>query len=278
MNTVMEKARQLVDKVGELPPIPGVILESMTLLNDPSVTVKRIQEQILLDQALTAFILKVANSALYGLRREVSTITYAINLMGYNTTKSILLAYLTKNLYRTKGSKMIQTALWKHAIASAVYGKKIAELHRHVSVEEAFIAALLHDIGKSVLLRNRTDDFEEIVTEEFNADVVSVLIEMKKLDYTHVEVGYILMNKWRFAENIIESLIYHHNIQEYYGDNPMVPIVSLANKMSHINGYAFRTGERDLFETQILNLSKDQVDEVQLRGKEEIDVLLEVIG
>jgi len=278
MNNVMEKARQLVDKVGELPPIPGVILESMTLLNDPSVTVKRIQEQILLDQALTAFILKVANSALYGLRREVSTITYAINLMGYNTTKSILLAYLTKNLYRTKGSKMIQTALWKHAIASAVYGKKIAELHKHVNVEEAFIAALLHDIGKGVLLKNRTEDFEEIVTEEFNADVLSVTIEMKKLEFTHVEVGYILMNKWRFAENIIESLIYHHNVQEYYGDNPMVSIVSLANKLSHVNGYAFRIGERDLFETQILNLSATQVQELQLRGKEEIEVLLEVIG
>jgi putative nucleotidyltransferase with HDIG domain len=274
----MEKARLLVDKVGELPPIPGVILESMTLLNDPSVTVKRIQEQILLDQALTSFILKVANSALYGLRREVSTITYAINLMGYNTTKSILLAYLTKNLYRTKGSKMIQTALWKHAIASAVYGKKIAELHRHVNVEEAFIAALLHDIGKSVLLKNRTEEFEEIVTEEYNSDVVSVIVEMKKLEYTHIEVGYILMSKWRFAENIIESLIYHHNIQEYYGDNPLVAIVSLANKLSHINGYAFRTGERDLFETQILNLRKEQVEELQQRGKEEIEVLLEVVG
>lgn len=278
MNTVMEKARQLVDKVGELPPIPGVILESMTLLNDPSVTVKRIQEQILLDQALTAFILKVANSALYGLRREVSTITYAINLMGYNTTKSILLAYLTKNLYRTKGSKMIQTALWKHAIASAVYGKKIAELHRHVNVEEAFIAALLHDIGKSVLLKNRTEEFEEIVTEEYNSDVVSVSVEMKKLEFTHVEVGYILMSKWRFAENIIEALIYHHNIQEYYGDNPMVSIVSLANKLSHANGYAFRTGERDIFESQILNIDVSQLEEIQHRGKEEIETLLEVIG
>ena len=278
MNTVMEKARQLVDKVGEIPPIPGVILESMSLLNDPSVTVKRIQEQILLDQALTAFILKVANSAHYGLRREVSTITYAINLMGYNTTKSILLAYLTKNLYRTKGSKMIQNALWKHAIASAVFGKKIAELHRHVNVEEAFISSLLHDIGKSVLLKNRTEEFEEIVSEEFNADVISVNIEMKKLEFTHVEVGYVLMSKWRFSENIIESLIYHHNIQEYYGDNPMVPIVSLANKLSHTNGYAFRPGERDMFEAQILKLSKQQIEDIQARGKDEIEVLLEVVG
>jgi len=173
---------------------------------------------------------------------------------------------------------MIQNALWKHAIASAVYGKKIAELHRNVNVEEAFIAALLHDIGKSVLLKNRTEEFEEIVTEEFNADVVSVSVEMKKLEYSHVEVGYILMSKWRFAENIIESLIYHHNIQEYYGENPMVPIVSLANKLSHINGFAFRAGNRDLFECQILNLSKQKIEEVMQQGKDEIDILLEVIG
>ncbi len=128
MTTVMEKAREVVGKIGELPPIPTVILESMKLLNDPSSTVKRIQAQILLDQALTSFILKVANSALYGLRKEVSTISYAINLMGYNTTRSILTAYLSKNLVGSKGSKLIQNVLWKHSISSAIFAKKTARI------------------------------------------------------------------------------------------------------------------------------------------------------
>jgi HD-like signal output (HDOD) protein len=276
MTTTMEKARDVVAKVGELPPIPSVILESMKLLNDPSSTVKKIQEQILLDQALTAFILKVANSALYGLRKEVSTISYAINLMGYNTTKSILTAYLSKNLYSAKGNKLIQTVLWKHSISSAVFGKKIAEFHKKVNSEEAFISSLLHDIGKGVLLKNKTTEFEEIVQMIYNDNLTSLEAERKILDFTHLEVGYLLMKNWRFSENIVETVIYHNNIQEFSGENLLVPIVSLANKLSHLCDYSFDKREEELFELQILNIPEDKLEEIKQESIEEIEKYLEI--
>ncbi len=278
MSTVMEKAREVVGKIGELPPIPTVILESMKLLNDPSSTVRKIQEQILLDQALTAFILKVANSALYGLRKEVSTVSYAINLMGYNTTKSILTAYLSKNLYSSKGSKLIQNVLWKHSISSAILGKKIAEHLKNVNSEEAFISALLHDIGKGVLLKNKSDDFENIVQMIYNDQKTSTQAEQEILGYSHVEVGYLLMKNWRFSDNIIECVIYHHNIQDYSGDNPLVPIASFANKLSHMLDYSFDKQEEELFETQILKLSEAAVEEIKTQGQEEIANYLEIFG
>jgi len=276
MTTVMEKARDVVAKVGELPPIPAVILESMKLLNDPSSTVKKIQEQILLDQALTAFILKVANSALYGLRKEVSTITYAINLMGYNTTRSILTAYLSKNLYSSKGNKLIQTMLWKHSISSAVFGKKIAEHIHKVNSEEAFIASLLHDIGKGVLLKNKTDEFERSVQMIYNDNLTSIDSERSILGFTHVELGFLLMNNWRFSENIIETVIYHHNFQEYSGENLLVPIVSLANKLSHLCDYSFDKYSGELIELKILNFSEDDLEEIKKKAIPEIDTFLEI--
>jgi len=276
MSTVMEKARQAVSKVGELPPIPAVILESMKLLNDPSSTVRKIQEQILLDQALTAFILKVANSALYGLRKEVTTISYAINLMGYNTTKSILTAYLSKNLYSSKGNKLIQTILWKHSISSAVFGKKIAEHLKKVNSEEAFISSLLHDIGKGVLLKNKTEEFENIVQMIYNENLKSVEAERKILEYTHIEIGYLLMKNWRFSESIVETVIYHHNLQEYSGENLLVPIVSLSNKLSHLCDYSFDKSNEELFEMQILNISSTELDEIKETSIVEIEKYLEI--
>jgi len=276
MTTVMEKAREVVAKIGELPPIPSVILESMKLLNDPSSTVKRIQEQILLDQALTAFILKVANSALYGLRKEVSTVSYAINLMGYNTTKSILTAYLSKNLYSTKGNKLIQTILWKHAISSAVFGRKIAEHLKKVNSEEAFISALLHDIGKGVLLKNKTEQYEEAIQLIYNEKQNSVESERKVLGYTHIEVGYLLMKNWRFSDNIVETVIYHHNIHEYSGENLLVPIISLANKLSHLNNFSFDKQEVDLDESQILKISDTDLGIIQHQAIEQIENFLEI--
>lgn len=276
MSTIMEKARDAVAKIGELPPIPAVILESMSLLNDPSSTVRKIQEQILLDQALTAFILKVANSALYGLRKEVSTISYAINLMGYNTTKSILTAYLSKNLYSSKGNKLIQTMLWKHSISSAVFGKKIAEHMKKVNSEEAFISSLLHDIGKGVLLKNKTEEFESIVQLIYNEGMSSVEAERTILEYTHIEVGYLLMKNWRFSDSIIETVIYHHTVSEFSGDNLLVPIVSLANKLSHQNDYSFDKREDELFELQILKIPGTELEEIRATAVEEIEKYLEI--
>lgn len=278
MTTIMEKARELVGKVGELPPIPSVILESMKLLNDPSTTVKKIQEQILLDQSLTAFILKVANSALYGLRKEVSTITYAINLMGYNTTRSILTAYLSKNLYSSKGSRLIQNVLWRHSISSAVFGKKIAEHLKNVNCEEAFISSLLHDIGKGVLLRNRDDDFEKIVQMIYNDNKRSIEAETEVLGYTHVELGFLLMKNWRFADNIIETVIYHHQSQTYDGENLLVHIASLANKLSHLSDYSFDKREEELFELKFLKLSVSELEDIKEKAKEEIERYLEIFG
>lgn len=274
----MEKAREVVGKIGELPPIPTVILESMKLLNDPSSTVKKIQGQILLDQALTAFILKVANSALYGLRKEVSTISYAINLMGYNTTKSILTAYLSKNLYSTKGSKMIQNVLWRHAISSAILGKMIAEELKKVNSEEAFISSLLHDIGKGVLLKNKSDDFEKIVQLIYNENKSSMEAERELLGFTHVEVGFLLMKNWRFADNIIETVIYHHNVLDYGGDNLLVPIASLSNKLSHMMEFSFDKREFELNELALLHLSEEKLEDIKEKALEEIKTYLEIFG
>lgn len=272
----MEKARDVVAKIGELPPIPLVILESMKLLNDPSSTVKKIQGQILLDQSLTAFILKVANSALYGLREEVNTISYAINLMGYNTTRSILTAYLSKNLYSGKGNKLIQTMLWKHSISTGVYSRKIAEHLKKVNSEEAFIAALLHDIGKGILLKNKTQQFEDVIQSIYNENQTSVEAEQSILEYTHVEVGYLLMKNWRFSDQIVETVIFHHNIIEYNGDNLLVPIISLANKLSHLNDYSFDKHNEELIELEILKISDTHLDKIQHQANKEIEKYLEI--
>lgn len=296
MKGIMEKARKVADRVGDFPPIPSVILESIKLLNDPSATVKTIQEQILLDQSLTAFILKVANSALYGLMKEVTTVSYAINLMGYNTTKSILTAYLSKNLYSTRGGKFIQNVLWRHSISTAVLGKTIVE-HLTMSTppipstsptpvtpltpptpEEAFIAGLLHDIGKGVLLKNKTDEFEKIVQLICNEDKTSIQAEQEVLGFTHVEVGFLLMQNWRFSERIIETLTYHHNILGYSGDNLMAPVVSLANKSSHRLDYSFDKPGLELSELPVLHITEATLVEIEKEAEEEIKNYLEIFS
>jgi putative nucleotidyltransferase with HDIG domain len=278
MELTMEKAKEIVANVGGFPPIPSVILESMKLLNDPMATVKTIQEQILLDRSLTAFILKVANSVLYKLMREVTSVSYAINLMGYNTTKSILTAYLSKNLYSTRGGKLIQDILWRHSISTAVLSKITAEHLKIANPEDAFIAGLLHDVGKGILLKNKTEKFDEIIQLICSNNRNSLEAEREVLGFTHVEVGYLLMQNWRFSVQVIETLIYHHNIQQYHGDNLMVPVVSLANKSSHRLDYSFDKPQVQLSELSMLNVTEKKLVDIEREAEEEINNYLEIFG
>ena len=229
-----------------------------------------------MDQVLTAFILKVANSPLYALKKDVKTVSFAVNLLGYNQAKSLLMAYLTKSMYQKKGKKLIQSVLWKHAIASAIFGRNIAKYLKNVNMEEAFIACLLHDIGKSVLFEKKTAEFENAVELIFNEKVSSYDAELSTMEYTHVEVGYLLLRNWKIGTEIVESIVFHHNFQEYYGKSKTVAIVSIANKLSHIYGYSFIETPQEIFELKLLNISESKIAEIVTESKPEIDGYIEM--
>ena len=272
MNDVIDKAKKMIENVGELPPIPSVILKTLELLNDSNATLKKVQEEILKDPALTAFLLKVSNSSLYGLRREITTITHAVNLIGYDAVRSIILSYMTKEFHKG-ASKMIQNTMWKHSFSTAIIAKKIAEYIK-IDPEEAFITGLLHDIGKGVILKNKPTEFNEIIELIFNENLCSIDAEKKVLEYTHVEIGYLLMKKWGFSEKIVESLIYHNDLVDYTGENLLVPISSLANKLSHLNEFSFtkwfNRWEEDMVELTILNLSESEMENIVEKAIPEI--------
>lgn len=284
MEILIEHARDIADKIGELPPIPSVILKTITLLNDPGASISEIQDQILLDPALTAFLLKVSNSALYSLRKEVSTVSYAVNLIGVNTTKSILMAYLLKNLHTSAKSKFIQNVLWKHSIGAGVFARNIALYlqkvnRKKIDPEEAFVYALLHDIGKSVLLQNRFEEYEKVVHQVCNEDKVSVDAEMEVLGYTHIEVGYLLMKKWNFSDNMVEALMFHHQpILGYRGDSLFVPTISLANKLCHLNDLAFNKKAAELAELEMLNIPRKALEEFEVKCVKDIEMYIKLFG
>jgi putative nucleotidyltransferase with HDIG domain len=278
VETIMERAKRIVEKIGELPSMPVIIMKVMSMLNDPSTTVKDIQTKVLLDQALTVFILKVANSPLYGLKKEVKTISYAINLLGFNKTKSLLMTYLAKVIYQKRGKKMIKNVLWKHAIAAGVFGRNIAKYIRTVNLEETFIACLLHDIGKSVLLMSKPDEFERAVELVFNDGKSSYESENIILTYSHVETGFLLLKKWELSQETIEGVVFHHNYQDYYGESKIVAIVSLANKLCHKYGYSFVENEQEYFELKLLKIPLSVLGEIVITSKQEIEDYIELTG
>lgn len=269
--TRIDKAGAIVDKVGDLPAIPSVIVNSLSILNDPMGTLKKAQEQISLDQALTAFFLKVANSAMYSTRQEIKTLSMALNILGANAAKTILSTYLAKGLYSLQGNKMIQNLIWKHSIATAVIAKRISEQMKTGNAEEAFISGLLHDIGKAVLLKNKPNEFENIVMAMFNDEKTSIAAEEEEFGFTHVEVGYIMMKKLKFAYSMIENLVFHHDPTEYTGENKIIPIISLANKLTRTLEYSFSKAEEPLIELDMIGINEETCNQIVASAQQEMD-------
>lgn len=197
----------IVAKTGELPSIPTVATRVIQMLSDPKTAAKDLQEVILTDPAMTLQILKIANSAMYGLKREVKTLTHAIMIMGFDSIRSIVLASATKNIYGKKGRMgFSERLLWQHSISSALLCRVIANNSKAADKEEAFIAGLMHNLGIVILNTRLEDEYAPLLQESYNTGIPLEQIEQEQLGLDNREISYHLMLKWNLNENLANAV------------------------------------------------------------------------
>jgi putative nucleotidyltransferase with HDIG domain len=203
---------EVAARIAELPMLPASVSEVIAACEDPDVTVGQLSQRILHDQELTASILKLANSALYGLSRRVATVTEAVVLLGFATIKSLAISSHTYRMLNKAlpGYGLSRGEIWRHSIAVAMTARRLAvEIHL-APVEEAFIAGLLHDIGKTVLstyMEIAFDDVMQLVREE---RVPFAEAEQRLLGFDHAELGARVAQTWNFPPELVEAIRYHH--------------------------------------------------------------------
>ncbi|MCB1049729.1 MAG: HDOD domain-containing protein [Acidobacteria bacterium] len=201
-------AERLVATVGELPPVPDVAAKVMRMISDPDVSAKALQDVIMTDPSMTVNILKIANSALFGVKREVKTLTHAIMLMGFSAIRGVVLALATKKIFdRSQGFK--HQLLWKNAISAASVSRFIAEQLIDHSKEEAFISGLLHNIGRVVMLKKFGDEYGELMERAYNDGAELNELELQKYGFSHSEVNYFILEKWNLHENMVNASRYY---------------------------------------------------------------------
>ena len=163
IQTKKEFNKNLLLNVHNLPAIPVVILEVSKLLDNSKVSAAELGKIINKDQGLVTKVLTVANSPLYGLPRRVSTIEFAIVILGFEHIRNILIAISMIEAFRGKNNKnWDRKAYWAHSIVVATAAKRMAEDLGYHKSGEAFTAGLLHDLGISVIQRYFTNDFNQI--------------------------------------------------------------------------------------------------------------------
>jgi HD-like signal output (HDOD) protein/ActR/RegA family two-component response regulator len=208
-----DKLQTLVSQLGTIPSLPSLYFKILKELDSEDVALESIGEIIARDPGMTAKILQLANSAFFGLRRNLASPHEAALQLGLETVKSLVLGlHVFSTFESVKVGNFSAESLWQHSFATAATARKIAELERqdHRIVEDSFTAGLLHDLGRLILLVNLPDQFAEAVALAKDQHLPLVDAERAIFGASHAEVGGYLLGLWGLPISLVEAAVFHH--------------------------------------------------------------------
>ncbi|MCQ4925843.1 HDOD domain-containing protein [Tissierella carlieri] len=228
----------IVNKVEDMKVLPEIINKIIVLTDDPDSTVHDMEEVILQDQVLTTKILRLANSAYYGYARKISTISQATVLLGFQAIKGIALAstvrtYLTNEL---RGYSLEKNELWSQSQTCAIVSRFIAKSIKYYNPEEAYIAGLLRDIGKTILNQHMEKEYMEVLLKMEKDNISFLDAEKEVLGFGHAEIGEKIAEKWNLPKDLVEAIGYHHTPELAIINPLLVSIVHIADAITMMMG------------------------------------------
>jgi len=258
----------IVHRVEELPALPNVTYKVLKLTSDPKTTIPELSDVITKDQVLTAKVLRMANSAYYGYARRIYSIDEAVVVLGFSTIRSLVMAASVFNVLdkEFQGYFLPKGDLWKHSMLTALTARLLAKRTGYELPDQAFVAGLLHDIGKVVLNTYMTKAFHSVLSKVNETRIAFMEAERDILGFDHAVVGARVAEKWNLPEALVEAIGKHHCPREATNNPKLTSIVHIADAASMSMGiglggdgllYPF-----DGFATDQLNLTKNIIEEV----------------
>ncbi len=239
MNTtataVDSKVKQVVSTIRNLPTPPIVFHQIQKVINSPTASAAQVASILSEDPAMSVKVLKLTNSAFYGLSREIESVKQAVVIIGMEAVKNLVLSASVLEMF--KGHNVdteFQEAFWRHSLASAFCSRILARKLRHrgvVDPDAAFSAGLLLHIGQLVLCCFVADDFTRYRQAHADNPELSVYdCEEQTLGYNHAQVGTLLAQQWKLPSKLINAIEFHHRPFDGPNDEPMPTLVHLADK------------------------------------------------
>lgn len=221
-------------RLHQLPSLPQVVVKLIGACDDEDASLSDLAEIILQDPALANQILKTVNSAFYGLAQKVGDIDQAVAVLGTATIKHIALCNSVQQIFRVRGKKgsFDHKGFWWHSLKSAIVARLLAERLNYPAPDEAFLAGLLHDMGKLVLWINFGEAYNALTLEHMGQP--GRLLESEaELAASHTELGAWLINQWHLQSFMADAVLYHHEpMDRIMTASRLVQIVYAANRMS----------------------------------------------
>jgi putative nucleotidyltransferase with HDIG domain len=211
--------QDIVSSTNELEALPTTTVKLLELLEDPLVAADRVLQVINKDPSLTANLLKLCNSAYYGMRRQVGSVKEALVMLGNKTVITLAFATSMGDVLRGQLSayRLAKDELWHHALATALAASKIAFATGSQDVSErAFTAGLVHDIGKLILNKVLVNQMNQLPQYSEAKELINA--ERDILGFDHSEAGAALAEAWNFPSMLVSAIYYHHRPEAAQGD------------------------------------------------------------
>ncbi len=202
----------LTEHASKLFTLPSIVFQLQELLYEPSSTTDEIAGLISLDPALTARILRLANSSFYSFPAQIDTVSRAVTIVGTNEIYNLALATAAVNTFRGVRSDIINMPnFWKHSVYTGLVSKNLLNQSGIRNSEYLFVAGLLHNIGMLVLVEQFPDLINQI--DSMPHELPSWEREKQILGFNYAECSYQLLADWNLPLNIIRPILHQHNPQ-----------------------------------------------------------------
>ncbi len=228
-----EKTEKVLINISNLPPMHETLGEAFKLLNDESTSTSTLSKVVSKDQGLVTKILTVANSPMYGLQRHISTIDFAILVLGFRELKNIVTVLsLVESFINKTDTYLDQKEFWVHSYITGTAAKRLAEDLDFPNSGEAFIAGFLHDMGITIMHRYFHSDYIKIFQQVMHENVPFRDAELNELGVNHDQIGHFLVDKWNFPSELCNAILNHHTPSDAANNKVLASLVHLADYMT----------------------------------------------
>jgi len=257
------KVKRVISNIRNLPTPPIVFHQIQKVINDPNSSAGQVAAVLAEDPAMSVKVLKLTNSAFYGLAREITSVKQAVMVVGMEAIKNLVLSASVLDMF--KGEKIdqeFQEEFWHHSLATALCCRLLArnvKVRGMVDPDSVFSGGLLHDIGKIVISCFLTDEYEQFrARREVDETSQDIDIEQEVLGFDHAQIGAYLALQWKLPLSLVDAIGNHHQPEQSEGE---LSIAHLVNMGSYLARMTFASASQY---QQKGKLAKDVLEHLQI--------------
>ena len=234
MTSLENRLVQIINGIRNLPTPPIVFQQIQKVINDPETSVSDIATILSEDPAMSVKVLKLTNSAFYGLSREIDSVKHAVMIIGLEAVKNLVLSASVLSMFKADNTnKEYHESFWRHSLATAFAARIIATNLKHgkqFNPDPGFSCGLIHDIGKMIFCCFMPREHKAILDyHSTHPDIHELEAEVAVLGFTHAQMGRQLAITWKLPPRMAETIGYHHNPALNNGSDDFSFLINLAD-------------------------------------------------